>query len=125
MEGPTPASPRTTATRSPKIMPCAAATATVPRTPSISTKVARFASPPGLPRTGVIPVHENPVGLLLMDFVDLVTPAAGSLTGSGTSPSNRVLFKKDGPDSIHMPEAYVKPLTSAQMADLATPQIRP
>jgi hypothetical protein len=74
---------------------------------------------------GVIPVPENPAGKLLMDFVDLVNPAAGPLNASGTSPSDRVLFKADGPDTIHMPEAYVKPLTAAQIQALATPQVRP
>ena len=54
---------------------------------------------------GVIPVPENPRGMLLMDFVDLVNPAAGTA-------SDRVLFQKDGPDTIHMPEAYVKPMTA-------------
>ena len=75
--------------------------------------------------SGVIPVPENPVGKLLMDFVDLTDPAAGPLNAGGTSPSPRKLFKADGPDSIHMPEAYVKPLTAAQITSLATPQVRP
>jgi hypothetical protein len=75
--------------------------------------------------SGVIPVPENPVGKLLMDFVDLINPAAGPLNASGTSPSARILFKADGPDSIHMPDAYVKPLTAEQINKLATPQVRP
>ena len=73
---------------------------------------------------GIIPVPENPVGKLLMDFIDLVDPAASPLTASGTSPSARMLFKADGPDTIHMPEAYVKPMTAAQIQKLATPQAR-
>jgi len=75
--------------------------------------------------SGVIPVPENPVGKLLMDFVDLTNPAAGPLNAGGTSPSPRVLFKADGPDSIHMPEQYVRPLTAAQINSMATPQVRP
>ena len=75
--------------------------------------------------SGVIPVPENPVGKLLMDFVDLVNPAAGPLNASGTSPSARKLFKADGPDTIHMPAQYVRPLTAAQINALATPQVRP
>jgi hypothetical protein len=75
--------------------------------------------------TGVIPVPENPVGKLLMDFVDLTDPAAGPLNAGGTSPSPRKLFKADGPDTIHMPEAYVRPMTAAQINSLATPQVRP
>jgi hypothetical protein len=75
--------------------------------------------------SGVIPVPENPVGKLLMDFIDLVNPEAGPLNASGTSPSARKLFKADGPDSIHMPEAYTRPLTAAQINSLATPQVRP
>jgi hypothetical protein len=67
---------------------------------------------------GVIPVPENPRGKLLMDFVDLTDPALGT-----NSP--RVLFQKDGPDTIHMPEAFVKPLTAAQIQKLAIPQARP
>jgi hypothetical protein len=67
---------------------------------------------------GVIPVPENPRGKLLMDFVDLTDPTLGTA-------SPRVLFQKDGPDTIHMPEAYVKPLTAAQILKLATPQLRP
>jgi hypothetical protein len=82
----------------------------------VSSMMATFTGP-----TGVIPVPQNPVGRLYMDFIDLVNPAA-PLNAAGTSSSNRVLFKDNGPDSIHMPEAYVKPLTDAQLQKLAAPQ---
>jgi hypothetical protein len=71
---------------------------------------------------GVIPVPENPKGKLLMDFVDLVDPDA-ALNGTGDNiVSYRKLAKRDGPDSIHMPEAFVKPLTQAQLDALAIPR---
>ena len=74
---------------------------------------------------GVIPVPENPKGKLLMDFVDLVDPNAALNATSDNLASPRKLAQRNGPDSIHMPEAYVRPLTAAQINKLATPQARP
>ncbi|TLM67703.1 MAG: hypothetical protein FDZ69_04205 [Deltaproteobacteria bacterium] len=74
--------------------------------------------------SGVIPVPEDPKGKLLMDFVDLVDPDAAINATNDNIVSYRKLAKRDGPDSIHMPEAYVKPLTAAQIQKLAlTPHL--
>ena len=73
------------------------------------------------PPQGVIPVPADAVNLLNMDFVDLVEPAAPLDVTTGSSSSARQLFK-DRLDSIHMPSAYVTPLSNAQLQALATPQ---
>ncbi|BCR03998.1 c-type cytochrome [Desulfuromonas versatilis] len=68
---------------------------------------------------GVIPVPENPY-LLNFDFVDVTNPAAPYNSATGNIGSPRVLFK-NGADTIHMPNAWVTPMTPLQMQKLATP----
>jgi len=65
---------------------------------------------------GVIPVPPDYATALNFDFVDLVDPAA-PLNASGTSSSDRVLFKR-GADYIHFVDEYVQPLTVGQMERL-------
>jgi hypothetical protein len=65
---------------------------------------------------GVIPVPPDAATALNFDFVDLVNPSA-PLNASGTSSSNRMLFKR-GADKVHFLDEYVRPLTTAQMTSL-------
>jgi len=65
---------------------------------------------------GVIPVPPDYASALQFDFVDLVDPTA-PLTPTGTSSSNRVLFKR-GADYIHLLDEYVTPLDAGQMERL-------
>ena len=65
---------------------------------------------------GVIPVPPDAETALNFDFVDLVDPTA-PLTPTGTSSSNRVLFKR-GADRVHFLDEYVRPLSAEQMTSL-------
>jgi len=68
------------------------------------------------PPKGIIPVPPDYAQALKFEFVDLVDPAA-PLTPTATSSSPRVLFKR-GADQIHLLDAYVRPLTQAQLDKL-------
>jgi hypothetical protein len=61
--------------------------------------------------SGVIPVPPNPQDLLQFDFVDLVDPALG--------PQSPRIFFETGPDQMHLPAEYVRPLTAAQLQAVA------